>query len=65
MLLFPTMCKTLSLAAVALLLVAKTAPTAELQAGVAKVEITDRAGPVNDPLYAKALVLKNEARRSC
>ncbi len=32
---------------------------AELLAGVAKVDITDReAGPVNDPLYAKALVLK-------
>jgi len=33
-------------------------PAAELLAGVAKVDITDRdAGPVNDPLYAKALVL--------
>jgi hypothetical protein len=33
---------------------------AELSAGVAKVEITDRAaGPVNDPCFAKALVLKN------
>lgn len=31
---------------------------AQLQAGVAKIDITDReAGPVNDPLYAKALVL--------
>ena len=31
-----------------------------LRAGVAKIEITDReAGPVNDPLYAKALVLGN------
>ena len=30
-----------------------------LLAGVAKVDITDRdAGPVNDPLYVKALVLK-------
>jgi hypothetical protein len=54
------MCKSLGLAVVALLLVVKTASAAELQAGVAKVEITDRAGPVNDPLYAKALVLKNE-----
>jgi len=33
-----------------------------LSAGVARVEITDRsAGPVNDPLYAKALVLKSGA----
>jgi uncharacterized small protein (DUF1192 family) len=35
---------------------------AELRAGVARVDITDRAaGPLNDPLYAKALVLKNDA----
>lgn len=53
------MCKTLCLAVVALLLVAKPASAGELQAGVAKVEITDRTGPVNDPLFAKALVLKN------
>lgn len=33
---------------------------AQLKAGVAKVDITDRqAGPVNDPLYVKALVLTN------
>ena len=33
---------------------------ARLQAGVARVEITDlAAGPVNDPCFAKALVLKN------
>ncbi|MCE5309753.1 MAG: hypothetical protein LLG20_19135 [Acidobacteriales bacterium] len=33
-----------------------------LMAGVARVEITDRsAGPVNDPSYAKALVLKDGA----
>lgn len=33
---------------------------AELKAGVAKVDITNReAGPVNDPLYAKALVLSD------
>ncbi len=32
-----------------------------LWAGVAKVDITNRkAGPVNDPLYAKALVLRND-----
>ncbi|MEO6738785.1 MAG: hypothetical protein ABIP20_00940 [Chthoniobacteraceae bacterium] len=36
------------------------ANAAELRAGVAKVDITDRAaGPVNDPCFAKALVLKN------
>ncbi len=36
--------------------------SAEMVAGVAKVEITDRdAGPVNDPLYVKALVLRNES----
>lgn len=34
----------------------------QLQAGVAKVDITDReAGPVNDPLYVKALVLKSDS----
>jgi len=34
---------------------------AEMRAGVAKIEITDRdAGPVNDPLYVKALVLRND-----
>ena len=39
-----------------------TADAATLSAGVARVEITDRsAGPVNDPLYGKALVLKSEA----
>jgi hypothetical protein len=35
---------------------------AELSAGAAKVDITNRdAGPVNDPLYAKALVLKDDS----
>src|SRR5688572_2240518 len=34
---------------------------APLLAGAAKVDITDvDAGPVNDPLYAKALVVKHE-----
>ena len=52
---------------VASLLLAGLLPTgaanaAQLQAGVAKADITDReAGPVNDPLYAKALVLNNGA----
>ena len=32
---------------------------AEIRAGIAKVDITDRAAPVNDPSYAKALVLKS------
>ncbi|MEX0818869.1 MAG: hypothetical protein WD070_04730, partial [Pirellulaceae bacterium] len=32
----------------------------QLRAGAAKVDITNReAGPVNDPLYAKALVIRN------
>lgn len=35
----------------------------ELRAGVAKVDITDReAKPVHDPLYVKALVLKDDAK---
>jgi len=35
---------------------------AQLSAGVAKVDITNtQAGPVNDPLYVKALVLKDDA----
>lgn len=35
-----------------------------LQAGVAKVDITDRnAGTVNDPLFAKALVLQSDAKQ--
>jgi hypothetical protein len=32
---------------------------AELLAGAAKVDITDRSGPVNDPLYVKALALRS------
>ena len=35
-----------------------SATAAQLQAGVARLEITDRAaGPVNDPCFAKVLVL--------
>jgi len=46
---------------VAGLLAVNAAYAAELQAGAAKVDITDRdAGPVYGPLYAKALVLKND-----
>ncbi|MFM9966297.1 MAG: hypothetical protein ACKV2Q_34405 [Planctomycetaceae bacterium] len=37
------------------------AQAAQLQAGAAKVEITNReAGPVNDPLWVKALVIKSD-----
>ncbi|MEZ6135258.1 MAG: hypothetical protein R3C53_10145 [Pirellulaceae bacterium] len=40
------------------------ASAAELLAGAAKVDITNReAGPVNDPLYAKALVLQSGQTR--
>jgi len=39
-----------------------SAQAAELTAGVAKVDITNlKAGPVNDPLYAKALVISDGA----
>jgi hypothetical protein len=41
---------------------AAAASTAELRAGVARADITDRrAARVNDPLYAKALVLNWDA----
>ncbi len=44
------------------LLAAGEAAAARLWAGVSKVDITNReAGPVNDPLYVKALVIKNES----
>ncbi|MEN6606923.1 MAG: hypothetical protein ABFD60_06740, partial [Bryobacteraceae bacterium] len=46
--------------AVAILGLPWAAGAAELLAGTAKVDITDReAKPVNDPSYAKALVLKS------
>ncbi|MFT5368264.1 MAG: hypothetical protein ACI8V2_003227 [Candidatus Latescibacterota bacterium] len=36
-------------------------PLGQLRAGVARVDITNReAGPVNDPLYVKALVLRDD-----
>jgi len=42
--------------------VASTMVAAPLQAGAAKVDITNRdAGPVNDPLFVKALVVKSDA----
>lgn len=47
-------------ACVAGLFIITSANAAGLSAGVAKVDITDKeAGPVNDPLYVKALVLKD------
>lgn len=53
-----TTCRSLLLLLGTLLSVAP-ASAADLLAGVAKVDITNReAGAVNDPLYAKALVLK-------
>lgn len=43
-------------------LAASTAPAANLTAGVAKVDITNvEAGPVNDRLWAKALVIKSDS----
>jgi hypothetical protein len=48
--------------AVAGLFSSQTAFAAGLQAGAAKVDITNiDAGPVNDPLYVKALVLKDDS----
>lgn len=43
----------------ALILAASSLSAAELRAGAAKIDITDRTGPVNDPCFARALVLKN------
>ncbi len=43
----------------ALLLSVPAGYSADLSAGVAKVDITDRTGPVNDPCFARALVLKS------
>ena len=40
-------------------LIAGNANAAALMAGAAKVDITDERGPVNDRLYARALVLKS------
>ena len=45
----------------ALALLIQPVDAAPLMAGAAKVEITNvEAGPVNDPLYVKALVVKSE-----
>lgn len=43
------------------LLLSSRGGAAELRAGAAKVDITDRTGLVNDPLYAKALVVKSDS----
>ena len=43
----------------ALFFVGAAIQAAELRAGVAKIDITDRTVPVNDSLFAKALVLKS------
>jgi hypothetical protein len=43
----------------ALLFVGAAIQAAELRAGVAKIDITDRTVPLNDTLFAKALVLKS------
>ena len=42
-----------------LLLLCVGTARAEMLAGIAKVDITDRAVPVNDPCFAKVLVLKS------
>ncbi len=47
-------------ATVGLLAIAE-AHAGEITAGVGRADITDRGGPVNDPLYAKALVLREDA----
>ncbi len=48
-----------SLLALLLLVVFCQPCMAELFAGVAKRDVTDRSGPVNDPLYVKVLALKS------
>ena len=48
-----------SLAFLLALLFVSNLPAAVLQAGAAKVDITDERGPVNDRLYARALVLRS------
>lgn len=50
----------LSLSLCILWLASPRVEAASLLAGVAKVDITDRSVPVNDPLYAKALVLRSD-----
>ena len=48
--------------AVIAFLLCSGASAAQIHAGVAKADITDReAKPANDPLYVKALVLRDDA----
>jgi hypothetical protein len=50
-----------ALTAAAAIVFAPLAQAGQLSAGAAKVDITNReAGPVNDPLYAKALVIRDK-----
>ena len=49
----------LHLVTLAVFLVSILTARAEILAGIAKVDITDRTVPVNDPCFAKALVLKS------
>ncbi len=42
-----------------LLLAGSVVHAAELRAGVARIDITDRTVPLNDPCFAKALILKS------
>ena len=53
------LCGVLSIMRIILLLslLASSILHAEIIAGIAKVDVTDRTVPVNDPCYAKALVL--------
>ena len=51
--------KRIILTLLGLLLAPLAVGAAQLHAGVAKVDITDRTVPVNDPLFAKALVLRD------
>jgi hypothetical protein len=64
--LFATCCRCIAALVAALLLMLllleSDTRAAELLAGTGKVDITNRdAGPVNDPLFAKALVLKSDS----
>lgn len=53
---------TLAVTTIAISALTGSEASAALRAGVAKVDITDReAGPVNDPLFVKSLVLKSDS----
>lgn len=56
---------TIVLSSAILLALCNPTRAVELRAGAAKVDITDRdAGPVNDPLYVKALVIERGATKA-